>query len=105
MDWAIRQLETFDSVLKGLLEAWQAEEGLIVLTSDHGNMEDLSTHRHTDANVPLLLFGDLNKRREFQKDIRDLTGIAPAINSFLKNITFAVVAITYLLCLQIRPIK
>ena len=83
MDWAIRQLETFDSVLKGLLEVWQAEEGLIVLTSDHGNMEDLSTRRHTDANVPLLLFGDKNKRREFQKDIRDLTGIAPAILSIL----------------------
>ncbi|MBI5943036.1 MAG: alkaline phosphatase family protein [Chloroflexi bacterium] len=84
MDWAIRQLETFDSVLKGLLEAWQAEEGLIVLTSDHGNMEDLSTRRHTAANVPLLLFGDLNKRREFQKGIRDLTGIAPAISRILE---------------------
>ena len=84
MDWAIRQLETFDSVLKGLLEAWQAEEGLIVLTSDHGNMEDLSTRRHTDANVPLLLFGNLNNRREFQKDIRDLTEIAPAIFKFLE---------------------
>ncbi|MBI5962612.1 MAG: alkaline phosphatase family protein [Chloroflexi bacterium] len=84
MDWAIRQLETFDSVLKGLLEAWQAEDGLIVLTSDHGNMEDLSTRRHTDANVPLLLFGDKNTRREFQKDIRDLTGIAPAISRLLK---------------------
>lgn len=83
MDWAIRQLETFDSVLKGLLDIWHNEDGLILLTSDHGNMEDLSTRRHTDANVPLLLFGDINKRREFQKDIRDLTGIAPAISKIL----------------------
>jgi 2,3-bisphosphoglycerate-independent phosphoglycerate mutase len=84
MDWAIRQLETFDSVLKGLLYIWQDEDELILLTSDHGNMEDLSTRRHTNANVPLLLFGDLNKRRKFQKNIRDLTGIAPAINLFLE---------------------
>jgi len=47
-------------------------------------MEDLSTRKHTAANVPLLLFGDKNERREFQKDIRDLTGVAPAINSYLK---------------------
>jgi len=83
MNWAVRQLETFDKVLKGLLETWRDEDGLILLTSDHGNMEDLSTRRHTAANVPLLLFGDLNKRREFQKDIRDLTGIAPAISRIL----------------------
>jgi 2,3-bisphosphoglycerate-independent phosphoglycerate mutase len=84
MDWAIRQLESFDDVLKGLLNIWNNDDGLILLTSDHGNMEDLSTRKHTAANVPLLLFGDLINRREFQKDIRDLTGIAPAINSFLK---------------------
>jgi bisphosphoglycerate-independent phosphoglycerate mutase (AlkP superfamily) len=71
-------------VLKGLLNTWNNDDGLILLTSDHGNMEDLSTRKHTAANVPLLLFGDLNKRREFQKDIRDLTGIVPAINIFLE---------------------
>lgn len=84
MDWALRQLETFDGVLKGLLAEWRDGDGLILLTSDHGNMEDLSTRKHTDAHVPLILFGDLTLRREFQKDIRDLTGVAPAINKFLE---------------------
>jgi 2,3-bisphosphoglycerate-independent phosphoglycerate mutase len=83
MDSAVQQLETFDAVLKGLLENWRHEDGLILLTSDHGNMEDLSTRRHTAANVPLLLFGDKAHRREFQKDILDLTGIAPAISRIL----------------------
>jgi hypothetical protein len=83
MDSAVGQLERFDSVLKGLLETWIAEDGIILLTSDHGNMEDLSTRRHTAANVPLLLFGDKIHRREFQKDIHDLTGIAPSIAKFL----------------------
>ena len=84
MDSAVSQLETFDGVLKGLLETWHNEDGLILLTSDHGNMEDLSTRKHTSAHVPLLLFGDKNDRREFQKDIHDLTGIAPAVMRLLK---------------------
>ena len=84
MPSAVQQLETFDGVLKGLLANWRDKDDLILLTSDHGNMEDLSTRKHTAAHVPLLLFGDKNKRSEFQKDIHDLTGIAPAINSLLK---------------------
>jgi 2,3-bisphosphoglycerate-independent phosphoglycerate mutase len=84
MDWAVHQLETFDGVLKGLLADWQKEDGIILLTSDHGNMEDLSTRKHTDADVPLLLFGDLTLRREFQRGIRDLTGIAPSVSKFLR---------------------
>lgn len=86
MPWAVRQLETFDLVLHGLLEHWNASEDLILLTSDHGNMEDLSTRKHTAAEVPLLLFGDLGQRRKFQNGITDLTGIAPAINRALQNI-------------------
>ncbi|MFN8381377.1 MAG: hypothetical protein U0V02_05525 [Anaerolineales bacterium] len=83
MPWAIRQLEIFDSVLKGLLEAWQTEEGLIVLTSDHGNMEDLSTRKHTAANVPLIVFGNSNARSGFA-EITQLSEIAPAISKYLQ---------------------
>ncbi len=83
MPWAIRQLETFDSVLKGLLDAWQAEEGLIVLTSDHGNMEDLSTRKHTAAQVPLIVFGNSIARHDFA-DITQLSEIAPAISKYLQ---------------------
>jgi hypothetical protein len=79
MDWAVRQLETFDGVLRGMLEAWNMDEGLIVLTSDHGNMEDLSTRRHTDAPVPGLVIGPGPARSAFTHGLRDLTGIAPAI--------------------------
>jgi hypothetical protein len=84
MPWALNQLETFDGVLKGLLETWKDEDGLILLTSDHGNMEDLSTRRHTDAKVPLLVVGDLKARRNFVPGIRDLTDIVPAIEKYLK---------------------
>lgn len=84
MEWAVKQLEILDGVLKGLFANWETANGLVLLTSDHGNMEDLSTRKHTDAPVPLLLFGDRNLRTEFKREINDLTSIAPAISSFLK---------------------
>lgn len=77
MDTAVRLMETFDGVLGGLVEEW--DEGLILVTSDHGNMEDLSTRRHTDAPVPALVLGDRTAREEFTRDIKWLTDIAPAI--------------------------
>lgn len=82
MEWAVKQLEVFDGVLKGLLANWDTKNDLILLTSDHGNMEDLGTRKHTAAHVPLLLFGDKAKRDAFA-DVSDLTGIAPTINKQL----------------------
>lgn len=77
MDDAIRLMETFDGVLGGLTESW--EDGLILITSDHGNMEDLSTRKHTDADVPALVIGDKTAREKFTRGMSDLTHIAPAI--------------------------
>ncbi len=77
MDEAIRLMEAFDEVLSGLVEVWN--DGLILVTSDHGNMEDLSTRRHTDADVPALVIGNKAARQEFTRDMKDLTDIAPAI--------------------------
>jgi hypothetical protein len=79
MRWAVEQLEAFDGVLGGLIGSWDADEGLVLITSDHGNMEDLSTRRHTEAAVPLVLIGSSTARAAFSSGLTDLTGIAPAI--------------------------
>jgi 2,3-bisphosphoglycerate-independent phosphoglycerate mutase len=79
MPWAMRQLDVLDGVLGGLLEAWKDDEGLILVTSDHGNLEDLSIRRHTDASVPGLLFGSPQARADFSANLGSLTDIAPAI--------------------------
>jgi hypothetical protein len=83
MDWAIRQMEVFDEVLAGLVEGWDMNEDLILITSDHGNMEDLSTRRHTDARVPGLVLG--GKHRHFAEGLVDLTGIAPRIRDLIMD--------------------
>jgi 2,3-bisphosphoglycerate-independent phosphoglycerate mutase len=94
METAVELMETFDGVLGGLMEemidergktlapgasAGVKEELLVVITSDHGNMEDLSTRKHTDALVPALVIGNKTARDAFTRNMKDLTDIAPAI--------------------------
>ena len=83
MDNAIKLLNEFDVVLGALLESWSVDD-LLLITSDHGNMEDLSTRRHTANPVPLLLVGSAEARREFE-GLRDLSGVAPAILRTLRK--------------------
>jgi len=79
MDWAIKQMEVFDGVLGGLIKNWNDDEGLILVTSDHGNMEDLSTRRHTDAKVPGLLIGSSKARAAFASGLPSRTGVPPLL--------------------------
>ncbi len=74
-------LETFDAVLGGLLDAWDDASGLIIITSDHGNLEDLSHRRHTRNPVPGIIIGAA--RRAFADGLHDLAGFAPRILSTL----------------------
>ena len=75
-------LEQFDRVLGGLVGAWDDAAGLILITSDHGNLEDLDTRRHTANPVPALVVGAPELRRTFVKDLRTLADVAPAILQF-----------------------
>lgn len=79
MEWAVEQLMVLDGVLEGLLNEWRDDEGLILITSDHGNMEDLSTRRHTDAKVPGLVIGSRGARTTFSSRLQALTDICPRI--------------------------
>lgn len=48
MGAAVDALERLDALIGGILSRWP-ERDVLVLMSDHGNLEDLSTHHHTDA--------------------------------------------------------
>jgi len=78
MDTAIELMETFDGVLGGLIEKMD-DEMLVLGTSDHGNMEDLSTRKHTAADVPALVIGEKTAREEFTDGMKSLTDVTPAI--------------------------
>ncbi len=83
MKRAVELLEGFDEVFGALLDAWNSERDLIILTSDHGNLEDLSQRTHTRNPVPCLLIGPQKVRESLSPHLRDLRDVAPAIRQFL----------------------
>jgi len=85
MENACKILNTIDSVLEGLVSNWNDREGIILITSDHGNMEDLSTRRHTINQVPVILIGAPSLRSNFIRKLHDLTDLTPAIIKFLNT--------------------
>ena len=69
----IGHLEAF---LTGIMENMNETDQLIV-SSDHGNMEDLSTSYHTKNPVPTILYGKHSEK--MRKRINSLTDIPKAI--------------------------
>jgi hypothetical protein len=70
-------LEDLEGFLDGVLAEIDFTSTLVILTSDHGNLEDLRTDRHTRNAVPTLLWG--RGAPEAAAGIRDLADITPAI--------------------------
>lgn len=77
---ATRLLEQVDLLLERV-----AGSGItVVVTSDHGNLEDVTSGRHTLNRVPLLVFGP--GAPEFAR-ARSLLDVAPAIERFWGLVT------------------
>jgi 2,3-bisphosphoglycerate-independent phosphoglycerate mutase len=74
----VARLEAFVS---SALEARESNT-LFLVTSDHGNFEDIGLKTHTLAPVPLVAIG--KGALEF-KDVMDLTGVAPALKAWFKQ--------------------
>ncbi len=73
-------MERFDAVLNGVLEAWDLARDLVIVTADHGNLEDLRHRRHTLNAVPAVFIG---AGREQFAGLHDLTGFAPGVQRLL----------------------
>ena len=77
MDVAVEVLERLDGLLGGTLKHFSHDDSLLLFTSDHGNIEDLSTKSHTRNPVPLILVG--RQKKQFAERVNSLTGITPVI--------------------------
>ncbi len=75
--WARREIVKLDRLLSSVFSRIDRERELVVVTSDHGNAEDLSTRSHTRAQVPLLAFGV--GASAFVEGAATLTDVAPRI--------------------------
>ena len=76
-----RNLEIFDGVMSGVLDVWDDSEGLIIITSDHGNMEDMSHTKHTENDVPTVVIGA--GKEEFAMGVKTLADISPQMATYL----------------------
>ncbi|MBN2686407.1 MAG: hypothetical protein JXR40_14090, partial [Pontiellaceae bacterium] len=72
----IRCLDTLEQFLKEIIRLSERSNLLFLLSSDHGNIEDLSVRSHTKNPVPLVALGP---RAETFLDCTNLCDVAPAI--------------------------
>lgn len=79
---AVAHLELIDAVLGGLLAGWDDARGLLILTSDHGNLEEKGHRQHTRNAVPTMLVG--RDHAAHAASIHDLTDIAPVVRRALR---------------------
>ncbi len=67
--------------IRETLKRINLDKTTFILTSDHGNIEDLSIRNHTRNKVPTIVWG---RNKEFvAKNITDLTDITPTILNLL----------------------
>jgi 2,3-bisphosphoglycerate-independent phosphoglycerate mutase len=80
-EWAQTHLPQLAEFIRETLRRIDLENTTFILTSDHGNIEDLSVRNHTLNDVPTIVWG--RHRREIASRINDLTDITPAILQLL----------------------
>jgi len=81
MDRALGEIRKLDAFLEHLLHTVDLQEHLLILTSDHGNIEDLSVKTHTKNPVFTLLWG--RQAGRIAGRIKTLEDIAPALMGLL----------------------
>lgn len=83
MALSIEMLERMDGFLSGVLDAFHPARDMLLMVSDHGNIEDLSVKTHTRNQVPLIVIG--YHHHYFASRIKKLSDITPAIISFYND--------------------
>jgi 2,3-bisphosphoglycerate-independent phosphoglycerate mutase len=77
-DAALSALNTLDRFLRAIVEKLSAQDTLLV-SSDHGNVEDLSTHSHTLNRVPVIAAGRMAS--QCVASVHEVHDLARAIES------------------------
>jgi 2,3-bisphosphoglycerate-independent phosphoglycerate mutase len=74
-----RVISIVDRFIGALARAVDPDQTLLIMTSDHGNIEDLSTKEHNLNQVPALLIGKSHLRKTLAPQLKDLTDLMPAV--------------------------
>lgn len=79
--FAAEILAQLDQFLRGVYDQVDHEHTVTIITSDHGNLEELSTKSHTRNPVPLIAFG--RNRLRLITNLKSISEVTPAIVRFL----------------------
>jgi 2,3-bisphosphoglycerate-independent phosphoglycerate mutase len=82
-DAASIHLPLLAEFVRETLQRIDLETTTFIMTSDHGNIEDLSVRTHTLNDIPTVIWG--RRRVETARKIKDLSDITPAIIDLLEN--------------------
>ncbi|MCY7348874.1 MAG: hypothetical protein LH614_22010 [Pyrinomonadaceae bacterium] len=69
--------------LRAVLQRVDLKTTTVILTSDHGNIEDFSVRTHTLNDVPTIIWG--RRKLEAAAQIKDLSDITPTILNLLSS--------------------
>ena len=83
MELARRVLSSLALFIRELLMRMDLERTTVILTSDHGNIEDLSSRNHTLHDVPTIIWGAQSEY--IAARIQTLADITPTIVALLTN--------------------
>ncbi len=81
IDQAAQHLEMIDQVVGSLVDAWDDRRDLLIITSDHGNIEEKNHRQHSRNPVPTILIGP--DHAQLALKINDLADIAHVARTFL----------------------
>lgn len=81
MEKAVEEIHKIDMLISGIISKLDKERMTLLITSDHGNIEDLSVKTHTTNPVPLIVYGEMAKH--INERIKSITHITKEIIKFL----------------------
>ena len=76
---AERIILTLDRFIGAVYDSIDLNQTLLLVTSDHGNLENLAHRDHTENRVPALIIGPASTRNQLMSSLHDLTDILPAL--------------------------
>ena len=74
-------LRTYDRFLAALVRFTRAAGITVLLTADHGNIEEMNERGHTRNPVPFIAFGP--REEEIRARVKSLVDVTPAILRFI----------------------
>lgn len=82
MELAVREIELLDTFLGELVRLADPERDIVFITSDHGNIEDITVKTHTMNKIPTIIIGKIPAQANVT--VESLLDITPAVLDIFK---------------------